>query len=100
MTSNAPTGPTDRGLLKFAASRLRASDPNPTPDVTIRGYSSWYPTALAFDRAGNLWAADFTNDRLVKFSPSQLLSDGAPVPSTIISNVGPGNPLSHPIDLA
>jgi len=100
LTSNAPSGPTDRRILKFAASRLRLSDPNPTPEVTIRGYSSWYSSALAFDRAGNLWVADFVNDRLVKFSPSQLLTDGSPAPSTTLSNVGPGNPLNHPIDLA
>jgi sugar lactone lactonase YvrE len=100
LASNAPTGATDRRILKFSASRLRATDPNPTPDVIIRGPSNWYPAALAFDRAGNLWAADFMTDRLVKFSPSQLLSDGAPAPSTIISNVAPSNPLSHPIDLA
>jgi len=100
LTSNAPSGPTDRRILKFAASRLRVSDPNPTPEVTIRGYTSWYPTALAFDRAGNLWVADFANDRLVKFSPSQLLGDGSPTPTTTLSNVSPGNPLNRLIDLA
>ena len=101
LTSNAPPGlPFGRRILKFRAAKLQASDPNPFPDVTLRGSSSWYPTTLAFDRFGNLWAADFINDRLVKFSPSQLVADGAPTPSTIISNVGPGNPLSLPYEIA
>jgi hypothetical protein len=101
LASNPPPGSDqNRRILKFAASTLRVSDPNPTPEVTLRGTSFWYPVALAFDRAGNLWTADFINDRLVKFSPAQLLTDGAPVPTTVLSNVSPGYPLSSPIDLA
>ncbi len=101
LASNPPPGlGTDRRILKFSASKLLASDSNPLPDVSLRSGSNWYPQALAFDRAGNLWVADFSNDRLVKFSPSQLLADGAPAPTTIISNVGPGNPLRNPIDTA
>jgi hypothetical protein len=101
LASNAPPGPDgNRRILKFAASRLLVSDSNPLPDVTIRSSSRWYPIALAFDRVGNLWVADFSNDRLVKFSPGQLLADGAPTPATILSNVGPGNPLSLPVDTA
>ncbi len=101
LASNPPPGPDqNRRILKFAASTLRVSDPNPIPEVTLRGTSFWHPVALAFDRGGNLWAADFINDRLVKFSPAQLLADGAPVPTTVLSNVSPGYPLSSPIDLA
>jgi hypothetical protein len=101
LTSNAPAGlPFGRRILKFNAAKLQVSDPNPVPDVTLRSSSSWYPTTLAFDRFGNLWAADFINDRLVKFSPGQLLIDGAPSPSTVINNVGPGSPLSQPYDIA
>src|SRR5262249_27834975 len=91
---------TNRRILKFLASALRLSDSDPTPAVTLYGTTSWYPVTLAFDRAGNLWLADFTNDRLVKFTPAQLASSGAPTPATVISNVSPGYPLSSPIDLA
>jgi sugar lactone lactonase YvrE len=101
LASNPPPGlGTNRRILKFGASKLLASDTSPLPDVTLLSSSYWYPRPLAFDRAGNLWAADFSNDRLMKFAPSQLLADGAPAPATIISNVGPGNPLHHPIDIA
>ena len=101
LASNPPPGPdTNRRILKFSASALRVSDPNPTPEVTLNSTTRWYPVSLAFDRAGNLWLTDFTNDRLVKFAPAQLSSSGAPAPTTVISNVSPGYPLSSPIDLA
>jgi hypothetical protein len=101
LASNPPPGPdTNRRILKFSASALRVSDPDPTPEVALYSMTSWYPVSLAFDRAGNLWLADFTNDRLVKFTPNQLASSGAPAPTTVISNVSSGYPLSSPIDLA
>jgi len=101
LASNPPPGPdTNRRILKFSASALRVSDPDPTPEVILNSTTSWYPVTLAFDRAGNLWLADFTNDRLVKFAPAQLASSGTPAPTTGISNVSPGYPLSSPIDLA
>src|SRR5262249_35261996 len=101
LTSNAPPGlPFGRRILKFRAAKLQASDPNPFPDVTLRGSSSWYPPSLACDLFGNLWAAVFINDPLVKFTPSHLFADGPPPPSPIISNAGPGNPLTLPYKIA
>ena len=101
LASNPPPGPdTNRRILKFSASGLRVSNPDPTPEVTLYSTTRWYPVTLAFDRAGNLWLADFINDRLVKFTPAQLASSGAPAPTTVISNVSPGYPLRSPIDLA
>ncbi|HME92181.1 MAG TPA: hypothetical protein VKE49_12210, partial [Myxococcaceae bacterium] len=99
--SNAPNGGTqDRRLLKYSASKLSASAPNPAPDVTLRSSSYWYPVALAFDASGNLWVADSANNKLLRFNRNQLAQDGLPAPAVTLANSAPRVPLNVPVDLA
>jgi sugar lactone lactonase YvrE len=101
LTSNAPSGgPGYRRLLKYSSQRLTASAPNPAPDLTIRSPVYWYPSALAFDAAGNLWVADSVNHKLLRYNRNQLSQDGIPAPAVTLANSAPRVPLSMPVDLA
>ena len=44
----------------------------PTSQTTLSA-----PTGLTFDTSGNLWVADTGNNRVLKFPPSNLVTDGA-----------------------
>lgn len=57
------------------------------------------PGGIAFDSAGGLWVADYSNDTLVKFSPAQLASSGTPTPAVTLSATAGGS-IAEPNDVA
>jgi sugar lactone lactonase YvrE len=86
-------------VVEFAHSQLRVSG-SPTPAVTIGAVngSLAYPEGLAFDRAGNLWVANWDSGTVVSFAPSQRLTSGTPTPAVTLSAVN--NSIGLPIGLA
>lgn len=50
------------------------------------------PIDLAFDAAGNLWVAVLAGDRVVRFTPDQLLESGEPTPAVEISGAAIAGP--------
>src|SRR5438128_1198988 len=67
---------------------------HPVPKVVLSGLGG--PNQLEFDRHGRLWLAQWDDDSLVAYVPSQLLRSGSPTPAVRIS----GAHLSSPTDLA
>jgi sugar lactone lactonase YvrE len=62
-----------------------------TPAVTISTNTANFgalsnPGGLAFDRDGNLWVTNLSNNTLVKFTPAQLAASGTPLPTATISS--------------
>ena len=73
-----------------AASMATSGDP--TPDVVLTGFGGGLPgpTALAFDDDGNLWVAVQVEDRVVRYTPDQIASSGAPVPAVSLGGAESG----------
>jgi sugar lactone lactonase YvrE len=86
-------------LSKYTASQLSASG-TPTPAVVIdaTGGSVSFPSALAFDAAGDLWVANYGNNTVVEYTPAQLAAGGSPVPSVTISLANNGRPFGLAVD--
>jgi sugar lactone lactonase YvrE len=86
-------------VAEFTAAQLAAAG-SPTPAVVLSstGTSLDGPVGLAFDRAGNLWVADYTGRTLNEFTPAQLVASGAPVPKVTISATGTA--LDRPEEIA
>lgn len=66
-------GSNNGSIIKLNPANLSASG-SVTAATTISGLDS--PTGLAFDPSGNLWVADFTTNRVLKFTPAQLQTGG------------------------
>lgn len=61
------------------------SSGNPTPVVTITSSSFVGVTDCSFDAAGNLWALNFDNGKLLHIPASQLGASGAVTPDIVIT---------------
>jgi sugar lactone lactonase YvrE len=77
-------------IVRFTPTQL-ATTPIPAPSVVISNpadptTSFNSGTGLAFDPSGNLWVRNFTNAKIVKFTPAQLAASGQPVPSVVLSS--------------
>jgi len=86
-------------VAEFTPAQLQSSGA-PTPAVVIGSTATSLhgPVGLAFDRAGNLWVANYSGETLVEFTPAQLAASGNPVPKATITAVG--NALQRPEELA
>jgi hypothetical protein len=75
-------------LLWFTAAQLAASG-SPSPTYTVGADSALTslvcPSAIAYDREGNLWVSNFYGASIAEFSPAQLESSGTPVPQTMLT---------------
>ncbi|HUO04449.1 MAG TPA: hypothetical protein VMU16_04545 [Candidatus Binataceae bacterium] len=87
----------DEQILGFTASDLKQLPNAPNPSVTITSASFSDIVGCAFDKHGNLWLADLSNDSLDEISGAQLSAgSGAITPAIIItdsaemSNAHPG----------
>jgi sugar lactone lactonase YvrE len=79
-------------VVEFTPSQLSASgSPSPTVTLSATGTSLDNPVGLAFDAAGDLWAANATNSTLVDFTPSQLAASGSPSPTVTLSSTASGS---------
>jgi sugar lactone lactonase YvrE len=84
-------------LEKYTPSQL-AMTGKVTPTVTISTNTSNFgalsnPNGLAFDKDGNLWVANLSNNTVVKFTSAQLAQSSSPLPVVTISSNSnvPGN---------
>ncbi len=89
-------------VAEFSAAQIAALGTNgsPTPVATISSTSYLVsgishdsidgPSTVAFDAAGDLWVANWSEDIVVEFTPAQLAAlgtDGSPTPAaTIVSS--------------
>jgi sugar lactone lactonase YvrE len=84
-------------VVEFTQAQL-ATGGSQTPTVTLNAAAGSLstPSALAFDRSGDLWVANQGSSvaanigSLVEFTPSQLAASGAPVPAVTITSNGSG----------
>jgi sugar lactone lactonase YvrE len=95
---------TQNQVAEFTAAQLAAGG-SPTPAVVLGsmvplgGFASLSePIGLAFDKAGNLWVANFTDNTISGYTPAQLASSGSPRPAVTL--VPPGDSLDEPAGLA
>ena len=81
----------DSSIYAYAAAQLEASGA-PAPTVVLSAASDRaivFPSALAFDRMGDLWVASIGSDDVAEFLPSQLGATGAPLATVrLASNAG------------
>jgi sugar lactone lactonase YvrE len=78
----------------FTGPQLQSTgSPTPTNVLTFAGGD---PLGVAFDTAGNLWATDFVNNAVLKYTPAQLVVGGTPTATVTLS----GPALNHPHALA
>jgi hypothetical protein len=86
-------------VVEYTASQLATSgSPSPAVTISAENESLYGPSALAFDRAGDLWVANDYNDTLVEYTPGQLTTSGSPTPAVTISATG--NSLADPVAVA
>jgi len=70
-------------VVGYAASSLGTSG-TPTPAVVLASSDITNPGGLAFDSDGNLWVADNSSDKVLKFTPAQLATSYAGPADTVI----------------
>ncbi|HZS57634.1 MAG TPA: hypothetical protein VFA43_00085 [Gemmatimonadaceae bacterium] len=84
-------GNNNAGLYGYSASQLTASG-SPTPAHILDDAYLYATRGLAFDAAGNLWLQAEGSDRIVEYTPSQLMpATGAPTPTNTLLGVFHGN---------
>ena len=83
-------------LVEFTKSQLaKSGDPAPTVSISPdRSGQSIEGPLLAFDPAGDLWNANYYNNRVVEFAKGQLAKSGDPTPVRTIA--GPKTGLNSP----
>lgn len=69
-------------LATTALPGLTVGFPEPTVALSGTETSLWWAQDLAFDASGNLWVAN-GRDAILRFTGSQLVSSGAPVPHVV-----------------
>ena len=81
------TGPDT--VVEFTQAQL-ATGGAPAPTVTLAATAGSLdgPTALVFDRAGDLWVSNVFNNSVVEFTPGQLAASGSPTPKVTITSNG------------
>lgn len=77
-------------LTMFTPAQLEQS-PIPAPSIVLTNpddstQSFNQPQGIAFDKSGNLWVINYLNNKLVRFTPSQLAATGSPIPSVVIGS--------------
>jgi sugar lactone lactonase YvrE len=81
-------------VLEYTRRELLSGHLRPAVIISSTSWGSLNsPEGLAFDRAGNLWVANYGNDSVAEFGRSELSSSGSWLPSVI---AGPGTELVSP----
>jgi sugar lactone lactonase YvrE len=76
-------------LLEFTPNQLAAGGIQ-SPAVIVESHSFAVPTALAFDKSGDLWVADGGEEMVMEFTPGQIEITNMATPTVTLSS--PGNP--------
>jgi sugar lactone lactonase YvrE len=87
------------GTIKGYSRGQLASSGSPSPVVTLTLPNGSTPNDLEFDSSQNLWVSDNTGNKILRFTPAQYASSGAPIPSVVISSNG-NNSIFQPVGLA
>ncbi len=87
------------GTIKGYSRGQLASNGSPSPLVTLTLPNGTTPNDLEFDSSQNLWVSDNSGNRILRFTPAQYASSGAPVPGVIIGSNG-NNSIFQPVGLA
>ncbi len=78
-------------LRRYPASVLGTSGVK-VPDVIITGpllsIGVPGPIDIAFDASGNLWTSIGWSDKILRFSPTQLIASGSPIPEVELTGLG------------
>ena len=78
------TASTDATIEEFTPAQLAAGGPQaPALTVTVTGAEF---DGLAFNGAGDLWAADIGQNTLVELTPAQLTAGGVQAPAVVITS--------------
>jgi sugar lactone lactonase YvrE len=86
-------------LSKYTASQLTASgSPVPTVVIDDNAGSLQFPSALAFDAAGNLWVANDDANTVVQYTSAQLGANGSPVPAITLTLANNADPFGVAVD--
>ncbi len=81
-------------VLEYTHRQLVSGRPRPEVTISANARGSLNsPEGLAFDRAGNLWVANYGNNSVAEFPPSELSASGRWPPVVI---AGPGTGLLSP----
>jgi hypothetical protein len=75
-----------------------ASLPAPAKSITSPELDG--PNFVTFDRAGNAWVDNESNDTVVEFSASKLASGGSQLPNVILRDDGSGSSIASPGEIA
>jgi len=96
-----PSPPTSAQIWMFAPSD-RAASGTANPSLKLDLPASFFPSDIAFDSGGNLWATGWTTNAnqslLMKYSAADLSGSGeiTPTPSVTISSIAFGEPSLTP----
>ena len=80
---------TASGLSEFTEAEITKSG-SPAPKVTITTTSLSNSCKPAFDRSGDLWAADYGGSTVLEFTKAQLAKSGSPTPARTIKGAATG----------
>jgi len=81
-------------VLEYTQRELSGGHLRPAVTLSSDAWGSLNsPEGLAFDSAGNLWVANYGDDSVAEFAPSELSSSGSWLPRII---AGPGTELLSP----
>jgi sugar lactone lactonase YvrE len=82
-------------VVEFTRGELVTGSPTPAVTVTITPTTGSFagPTGLAFDSAGDLWVANYSNSTVAEYTPDELTTSGSPAPAlTLGSTAGIDGP--------
>ena len=72
----------DPPLARYPASAFESDALDKTPDIIIDspsfGSAIPGPKVVAFDPAGNLWVSVVASDKVIRFTPAQIVASGSP----------------------
>jgi ligand-binding sensor domain-containing protein len=88
-------------IEELSKAQLKAGTANlPSPAKSITSPDLDGPNFVTFDRAGNAWVDNESNDTVVEFSASQLASGGSPPAKVILKDDGSGSSIAAPGEIA
>ena len=75
-------------IVAFTPSQLSAAGRQTASVVIAANPANYCPQGIAFDASGDAWVTDYSNNRLLEYSPAQLATSGTPTPMDTIGSTG------------
>jgi sugar lactone lactonase YvrE len=75
-------------IVAFTPSQLAAAGNQTASVVIVANPVSYCPQGIAFDPSGDAWVTDYSNNRLLEYSPAQLATSGTLIPIDTIGSTG------------